>query len=1199
VNETRVILHVCEDLVSRRNRVTLDLSIPRDPAGLVTTGRRAAAVVASELGESVVVTLNGVPTTVGELADRDLSEGDVIVAAPRPRGPETLATIAIQLALAAIFTGVSMLLTPRQKLPRPDTGEEAQRRYTFARFSSQAFVGDPIPVVLGRQRRMGWKEIYAEPVDSTDGSGVSSIRMLLCGGRGEIQSAGSLTSAVDGVASESVTGIYLEDQPIAEFPGCRVWYRPGTEDQRAIPGFDDIKFVRDVGVGGAVLRNTSGAERTGPSPSAEAVSFTTVEPVNDLTIRVRLTQGLYSLNNSGSIDARRVRYRVRTRRVGSGSGGWSAWRVITLERAEQSPFVSAPVLESLDTSGAGDRFDIEVERVSPESGATTDADTLEWEQVVETRRSTLRYPGLAMLAIEVVASERLQGKPRVSIDTKGLKTLRIWDGVSTPTAPVFTTGYSENPAWYLLALLTDPVWGMGATYADADIDFASLFAWAAYGDELVSRYPGAGGVDRGTHPRFRSHFVLGQSATQDGLEAIQSIADSGRCVAISSGRLWRFVVDRPRETPAEVFSDATIAAGTIRYTRADRTGPAGQANQLTAQFEREDRDGQAEVLTFPQVGELWLGGSSPETPRPDSVRIQGVTDADQVLREMVYRMKRSRFLTRSIRFQTAKVYPECLPGDRIDVAVDLVGWGVASGRVLAATASSVTIDRTVTLETGRAYVVQIVHPGGATEVRPLGPVGGITVISAGTPVAIVGTWARTPDAFAEYAIGQEGVSAKPFVATAVRCVDAQAKSWEIEAVEYAAGVYDPEPGVVTLPQYSGLGSLFTAPGPVINLTARDVRLPGGATRITLSWGQRPADAAITKEFRIYRRRVGGSTWVLTPSTTPTTRGADVEIAEANFSYEFVVVAVSQTGAALSPDDPRHPRVSVSAGLGELPPPPPSPVLATQIGGAGGPWVLSWDPVEGAVGYQVITPGADLTSSDAGRVHAMVAGRTTATEYELGVLAPGVATTVYVRSFNASGRLSWTATRVAIAPSVPTGRTVRSNVVAAVGASGVTLANATARSVGGFSAWVPADVTAEAVVTLPEVDLGPAALSQVHVLPASRNATTDPVLADFRLAIPSIEADQWAVVALAPAAIAMHMPPFPDDRHRYVYELRVHDGTGYGPWRAVGVGAVVSGLVAKYQVRARMSVGPGPSGAAGATGVPYAPGLRQIRAVVTA
>lgn len=1157
-----------DSILSRSGRSLVEVTpAPGETlAELVATVARGRGWTAS----GSTATLNGSPVP-REGWDLPLSPDDEVIVARSPGDPVT----GILIGIAIISAAASAYLVSRVKAPRigQNSGREQERFFRFGRFSQPAVVGDAQQVVFG-ERRVGGKIIHRRPIESVDGSGDSKLRMLIDLSWGRVEAIGNQTADADAVDASVLSGIELNDQPIANFTGAKAWVRMGTVGQAVIPGFSDAEILREVGVGGVEMRNTSGVERTGGSASGEAFLFSTLASVNAVTIRCRFP-ALYSVSDAGQIDTGTAKYRYRTRTtdIGAGAGAWSAWTVVELTRADQSEFYSSPRVDLATLA----RHDVQLERVSVEPASASLVNKFFWDSVVETTTGAYTYPNKALLALELTAGEQLQAQPEVSVVVKGVR-CRVWDGVSDPSSPVFVTQYTRNPFWQALEVLTNETWGMGATYSDANIDFANWCEEAPFADSSVPR-PGGG-----TRSRYACDIVL--DAQKDGVDWLRVILRVARATPVTVGGVWRVVADRVK-TAVETFTDGSIAVdgeGVARfsYRRELATGGAQRPNRFLAQFDNALAGWQPETIAFPDYGAEWL---ATETPQEETIRLEGETDPDQVAARLVFEAKKARFLTRSVKFTTTKPVVAVQPGDRFDLNVSAVGWGLASGRVDAGcTASTVKLDRSVNLASGTTYVITIQHQDDSVETRTItSPAGSYP---AGSALSISGTFATTPAEWEEYALGALDVNLKPFTCTGVAPTggDSGGIEWEVSGIEYDDEVYDDAATTVTFPTYTTLTSGLTPPGPVTRLVATE-RTVGGVNQVELAWTQTPEDAQITASFRIYRRRSFTTVWVLVPEPRIARRGAVIEIKDDDTSYDFAVIAVSVGGACLSPDDPRVPKASAVFGFGSLTiDPPASASLARQ---ADGTYTLSWAAVAGAVQYAVLVAGAGPdTTVTGGTQHAMVLARTSSTQLAGLTLAPGRSVTFYVRSVASNARMSFTAASVTLAsPLVKPGQSVKNTTVFTLASDG-TRTNLTWDA--GESRLELTAAGTPGVWESQEINTGSLTLTEISFRAQTSNNAEDPSLLTDPFRVPSVAADQWGIIDAGTLEVGMMWPPYEDTEVRWLFEVKTFDGTVWSDWTAVAPGGAIRRVFSKYHIRATLT----------RLDAPYQPALASVAAVCT-
>ena len=1210
----RVIVHSYGDVLARTGKRTR--VIPITP---VTTLAQVALDVATERWggktklERVTVVHNGTPVVKLEKSRlwQPLADGDVVMVGPgAPQDPGTIVAIVIAIATTAL----SALLTTKVRLPASENPTDTNR-LGFSRESHAAVSGDPIQVCVGRIARCGPKLIADVPVDGPDGD--ARRRLLFSFGRGAINAIGSFTAAADwvdvktgGPGGGNVTGIYFNDQPIVNYPGTLISVRLGQPSQRAIAGFKDTEVLHDVGGAGGqgfLLANTSGADRTGAGASGEAVIYSTVDAVDALRLLVRFPTGLYTLSSSGQTGTRSVqfRYRTRTSDIGAGAGAWSGWTVKGVSRSDQQPVVVSIRLDDLTPGNPPAKFDVQVERVTAQSSDATIADQMNLDQVVEVVYSSNHFNDLAMLAIEIAVSEQLTSVPDVTSSVEGLKTLRLWDGVSDPDSPTFTVGWSQNPADVALAMITDTTWGMGTQgYTDSDVDFASLLDWRTKCAEAVPLVAAGGG----TRPRFAYNNVLQNAA--NGVDQLRAVCSVGRCTPVRVGRKWVFIFERRQGTPVEQFGEGDLAMTdgkpACSWARAYTYGGESVPNRITLQFANEQAAARTDTVSWPPLGTLWFDPALPGGAEPvneQSIKLDGVTHPEQAIAECRYRCRKLRYQSRTEKRTTTKAIVAVQPGDRYDAAALVANYSLASGRLgVGNTVGMVALDRSIVLEDGKTYTIQVQHADGSVEPRTISSTPG--AYQAGTPIGVSLDFSQAPGDYAGYSLGELGRAVKPYLATAVRPnVDATtgAVSYDVEGVEYVDGLYDDVGDLVDLPDYSSNPNSRTPPGPVVDLTVRETVVNGVRT-VTVGWRQNPADAVNTAYFRVYRRDAGSQTPIAVPSVSGTKRAAVIELADLGRAYQFTAIAVSAGGSALSPYDDRVPWAGVVYGNFQPPPAAPSNAVLTLVGG--NVFDLTWDPPAAddtgentVVGYQVLWGGDSGTGRpNDGAEDCLVLARTVLPELRGLALAPGTDNRFWVRSVNGAGRLSIASAEVAVAGgdvAAPPTRTVLATFTPDLSASGA-LTNAAWN--GGASRVRMTDPDTEAAWESDAQDAGAAGLAEINGRTRTANdqlTGSDVTLAGHPFVLPSIAADQWAVGGLMDGSktIVMTNPPYPDDEQAWTVEVSTSiDGVTYQDWIELAPCGRITVVMRYYKVRVRMR--------RKTAGGPYRPALRGISVVVS-
>ncbi|MCA3003946.1 MAG: hypothetical protein IOD15_01130 [Phycisphaerales bacterium] len=835
-----------------------------------------------------------------------------------------------------------------------------------------------------------------------------------------------------------------------------------------------------------------------------------------------------------------------------------------------------------------------------------------FDSVVEVRYGELTYPGVALLALEIRASEQVNSVPEVAATVLGLR-VRVWDGVSPASAPVLVRQYSANPAYAALELLTNATWGMGSIYRDEAVDLPGLVAWAQHCDETVTVPSELGG---GTRPRLA--LSLWMADRRDGVEWLRVIGRAGRCEPSLAGRRWRFVVDRARAGIVERFGDGDIVMREGRPLltwRRDlaRNGALGasRANRLTARFANEQADGRADVQSFPEFGDGWLGPPESEAVREESLNLEGVSHPHQVAAELRLALRKIRTLTRTVVFTTSKAVVAVTPGEVFALSAGLVNWGFASGRVLPGSTSAVVVlDRDVTVAAGERRFVEIRHLDNTVEVAeiavptPTGELGGSgVVLPAGTAVPLVAALTQAPGYGAGYAIGRPGASlagsplvpaSKPFVCQRVTPTidDAGGLVWEIEGLEYDEAVYN-ESGQrwTRVRDYAAPLGAGVMPGAVSTLTAAANLLAGAGDdgAVDVAWTQTPADAAATAGFRVFYRvagtaGAGNGGWVLLADQGGGgggggglgRRGGLVRLGLASgTAVEFVVVAVGSDGRALAAEDERHPRASVVIGLPDDRPQAVTGLAVTAL--QNGRHRLTWTAPSGGPrpsGYRLDLWGQVDSPTPSTRELADCVPLAVVAEAEATFYVPwadGPQRRVWVRGMGPSGRMGPALSLVLPDPvAAPPGWTTESFELETdtTGTRDGLLVDAAIGNGGGLKLDTG---ETEGTWTSAVISLASGGPRRVRLDPQVLNLAADPAVEDFDLPLTGAAADQWGVVSgggTSAAAIGMVGPPEPSSTWSVGTELRWREpGSGlWSPWVAAAAGGETDVVADALRVR---------------------------------
>lgn len=423
---------------------------------------------------------------------------------------------------------------------------------------------------------------------------------------------------------------------------------------------------------------------------------------------------------------------------------------------------------------------------------------LEYAQTVIT--DDFCYPGTALLAVRALATDQLSGGlPRITCLAERA-TVQVWN----PDPGAYEAKPANNPAWACYDLLHNETAGNVPAERILYPAFAAWAEWCA---------------DKG----LECNIYLDSPISLR--KALDMLSTLGRGTVVQMGSLFTCIADRPWTAPMPMqrflFTMGNMVADSYR-------------EEFLAYQERAN----AVEITYFDAGldytrqsvEVYQDGFdiSSQGIKKRAETLFGCTSRSQALAHARALLRRNRYLSLTVSFDADADAIACLPGDVIDVSHDVPQWG-ASGRILSATTSMVELDREVTLQPGKRYVLQLKH--GRDDGREEVAVAGVSQETRTSLLSLDGLWADgLPQAADLYAFGEMGRASKAFrVLSLTRSSDLRRR---ITALEYMPEIYEDSVPSKALEPVNALPA-------VENLEAREIWAMGpdgsGRSCIDLSW----------------------------------------------------------------------------------------------------------------------------------------------------------------------------------------------------------------------------------------------------------------------------------------------------------------------------------------------------------------------------
>jgi hypothetical protein len=271
----------------------------------------------------------------------------------------------------------------------------------------------------------------------------------------------------------------------------------------------------------------------------------------------------------------------------------------------------------------------------------------------------LTYPHTAFLYYYVNASAQLSGTlPNVKAIVKGRR-VKVWNF----EVGQWEMAWTDNPAWIIRDILTNPRYGLGDFITEENIDNESFKAFAQFCEEQG----------------YRCNLVL--DGFQRGWDLINNLLAKFRAFILRNGSRYKikFLKD---ESPIQMFTMGNIIQGSLKV---HFISISDRYNTIEARF-LDKTDGYKMKTILVSTGEKY--------ERKKTIDFFGITDRATVEKECKFLLSWMQKVKRSIEFD---VYLEALaiePGDIFLFSHDVPKW-LQSGRIVSQESNIIILDRKV------------------------------------------------------------------------------------------------------------------------------------------------------------------------------------------------------------------------------------------------------------------------------------------------------------------------------------------------------------------------------------------------------------------------------------------------------------------------------------------------------------------------
>lgn len=504
----------------------------------------------------------------------------------------------------------------------------------------------------------------------------------------DLVSAGEIKGLVNGVKS-----VFFDDTPLRNadntynFQGVTLDFRTGTPDQAYMPGFSEVES--EVAVNVQVKYG---------KPITRSITDQDIDAV-------RVTLRFPALYRQDTTNGDMLPFWVVVGiDISTDGGPFRRMVTDTLDDKCTSPYERAYRIDLPQ----GSRWDIRVLRFSLDSTSAAEVNDTWWTSYTRIIEAKMVYPDSAYAGVAVDSQLFGSNVPQRAYEIDG-KIIQVPSNYNPTTRAYsglwngrFKRAYSNNPAWCLYDVLTDPVNGLGRELTAERIDKWGLYAIGQYCDELVP--DGLGGME----PRFTFNGVV--NTQEDALNAIAAMAGAFRTIVYFSAGMVYFSQDKP--TPYKrLLIPANVIDGMFHY---EGTGQKARHSVALVSWLDPGDGYKPAIETVEDPDSIFEYGWR----TTDEIAL-GCTSRGQAWRHGAMLLDAEKHCTTTCSFATGLDCSDIMPGDVLAIA-DPAHAGVrAGGRIAAISKLGATLDAPFPFANDQTYSLVVTLPDNTMREMPL------------------------------------------------------------------------------------------------------------------------------------------------------------------------------------------------------------------------------------------------------------------------------------------------------------------------------------------------------------------------------------------------------------------------------------------------------------------------------------------------
>jgi len=367
------------------------------------------------------------------------------------------------------------------------------------------------------------------------------------------------------------------------------------------------------------------------------------------------------------------------------------------------------------------------------------------EYITEEVGDDFTYPNTALISVRALATDQLSG--------------------GTPKVSCIVSANSSNPALTCKQMLLE-------AGISTDRILPSFAEWEAHCNTMG----------------YTCNIVFDTSMNLR--KALDTVSALGRASVVQFGSKFEAIMDRAESIPVQSF---TFGMGNIlKDSFKQQFLPIlDRANVIEMTYYDANLDYDATIIEVSNTNY-----DSVAEENRTAVTLVGCTNRTQAIKQARYMLNCNRYLTETVTLEADKDSLVCKYGDIVRVSHDVPQYGF-SGRIVACSTTSVTLDRDVEIESGKAYYIQIRDSQNNVKEHTVINALGITdSLEFTTPLT-------TPYAqYDNYAFGEIGKASKLYRVLKIGTSSDLTRT--LSLLEYNEDVYN-DAGVIDIPDISAFG----------------------------------------------------------------------------------------------------------------------------------------------------------------------------------------------------------------------------------------------------------------------------------------------------------------------------------------------------------------------------------------------------------